>query len=435
MLSGKNGILNETIEAGERSEKSSINDQVKLAAMAALTAGNGKIEGEKAYKELNDGLIEAGYEGEEITSLPKTITINGTEYVIQKDGAVRETSDVEKKVGEVVKGTKAVLLDANNEQIVVPVGFKIQEGSPTEVKKGIVVEAKDGSEFVWVPVTDVTKMAKETDGNEDGTKNYEGILYDFKSDDGKYSAEPMKDYGQGSENNREPSLVTGSDEDNKAILEKIDGAEYDANEKYLNILEIDGATEFGKIMQKDYNKMIDSVAKNKGFYVGRYETSLDEDTKYAQSKLGGTITTTKDTDTKYWYGLYKVQKEYSEKNKITDSVGSSMIWGSQYDQMLIWMQESGIDVKKSTPVDAEGNLTVRNETNIAGNENDDKLNNIYDLCGKNTEITLEAGSVEDRVSRGAGPNVEKWGLDMRTYTGPGSASGVSSRLTLYVKEN
>ena len=66
--------------------------------------------------------------------------------------------------------------------------------------------------------------------------------------------------------------------------------------------------------------MIKYVGKNKGFYVGRYETSLNTETKNAQSIAGIESATTDTTSANTWYGLYQKEKEYSEKNKLTDVV-------------------------------------------------------------------------------------------------------------------
>ena len=45
------------------------------------------------------------------------------------------------------------------------------------------------------------------------------------------------------------------------------------------------ADQFKEALQTDYNEMVASVAKYKGFFIGRYETSLDANKK-AKSKVG-----------------------------------------------------------------------------------------------------------------------------------------------------
>ena len=87
MLSGENGILTQAQQAKSKTEKTSTLEQVRLAAVSALTVGEGKIEGEKALEELNKGLKEAGYKGT-VAEFPATIEIDGTEYTIEKSGKV-----------------------------------------------------------------------------------------------------------------------------------------------------------------------------------------------------------------------------------------------------------------------------------------------------------------------------------------------------------
>ena len=70
------------------------------------------------------------------------------------------------------EGKKAKLQDDNGETIVVPVGFKIKDDSPIEVKKGIVVVASDNSEFVWVPVKDISKMYETNSEKKNIGKHY-----------------------------------------------------------------------------------------------------------------------------------------------------------------------------------------------------------------------------------------------------------------------
>ena len=97
-------------------------------------------------------------------------------------------------------------------------------------------------------------------------------------------------------------------------------------------------------LQNDYNAMITSVKKYGGFYIARYESSLNSDNK-VQSKIA-MPTTASDTNSYTWFGLYEKQKAYANNINAT-SIQSSMIWGSQYDAMLNWML-TGKDAEKIT---------------------------------------------------------------------------------------
>ena len=82
--------------------------------------------------------------------------------------------------------------------------------------------------------------------------------------------------------------------------------------------------------------------------------------------------------------MYQKAKEYTEKNNLVNEVGSSMIWGSQYDQMMIWMQKNKIDVTLSEP-----NGATCNRSDKTGSVEGDQLNKVYDLLGHYWEWTME----------------------------------------------
>ncbi|MCI9063891.1 MAG: RNA methyltransferase, partial [Clostridia bacterium] len=170
-----------------------------------------------------------------------------------------------------------------------------------------------------------------------------------------------------------------------------------------SIVKLSGTTDneilgkWEKQLQGEFDEMIRSVETNKGFYVGRYECSLTDDKTKIQSIKGKTSATAAASSCNTWYGLYQKNKEYSLKNeKLKDVVGSSMIWGSQYDQMMIWMKKNGYDVTSTTPKTG----VSYNTSQTTGKENDpDVLNNVYDLLGCNSEWTLDAFDTSNRVYR------------------------------------
>ena len=208
-------------------------------------------------------------------------------------------------------------------------------------------------------------------------------------------------------------------------------------------------------MQSQYNEMVKKVEKKGGFWVGRYETSnmsdsmLEYYTEYNRIQVSSKRNTTKGIGYVTWYRMYAQQKIYSElalESKIT----SSMIWGSQYDQIMIWMKEE----KSSDQAQSRGKYYVTNGVGkgnygkISDVENDvysDRAptgsqdfystKNIFDLAGNVFESTLEADNTQGRVVRGGG-----YGNTERRFTRPDSRDNYypidsnpfgGSRLTLY----
>lgn len=259
-------------------------------------------------------------------------------------------------------------------------------------------------------------MARKSEGKDsNGNDNYQGVLYDFSQSDA-ISTE-MTDYGQGTEENREPDMIST-----------------DYNTSYNN-------GQFSKdTLQQEYNEMINSIKKYGGFYVGRYETSLSDATSTSvgtsgipQSKKGVIPTSAANSATIMWYGLYSKEKEYVGTN---NSVQSSMIWGSQYDAMLNWIIGSNSADKAKIVEDCNASHDLNNIYS-SGEEENDKINNIYDLEGNLQEWTLEADTSYFRVLRGGDcrhsyfpafrykDNSYNRGIDKSAYYG--------GRLTLYIR--
>ena len=187
-------------------------------------------------------------------------------------------------------------------------------------------------------------------------------------------------------------------------------------------------------MNNKFTEMVQSIVKYGGYYVGRYETSLY--TTEGQNSTNGTVVKTVTDQTPMasvdWYKMYLTQDSNYQDNPYygSDSVTSTMIWGTQYDTMLNFILE-GSDkekVKKRT-----GNHTgTRSTTGQFGN---DIMNNIFDLSSNIREWTQEANSTSLRIGRGGYYYIED------TYTASERDSNYptynynfyGSRLSLYLK--
>ena len=256
-------------------------------------------------------------------------------------------------------------------------------------------------------------MATATNGTDDnGNQNYQGKLYEFTSD----GATEMTNYGQGTKKHREPDTLSSYD-NNSTYLSIITGIlTGDENaSKYENI------TAFKATMQEDYNAMIKSVKKYGGFYIGRYEMSKSTTNTNMAASIANATPLINDSSNR-WYGVYAYGKTYN-----TSSVESSMLWGSQYDAMMRWMQDNQIDVTAEIGKN-------RNTETITGTKETDIIKNIYDLYGCHFEWTLEAYSNVIRVCRG-GYHVESHPLTYRHNYGDSNSrqEGGSSRFVLYLK--
>ena len=265
----------------------------------------------------------------------------------------------------------------------------------------------EGNQWVWVPVENPSSLyTTVTDGialsGSTGVKTTKYTNSEIIS--GKKRGLP------GSTSYREPDIVT-----------YYDTYDNDTNAKTAGFSSLANMAEN---MKSDYEEMIASLEKYKGFYIGRYELTANGE------KTGATQTCTNGVK---WYTLYK--------NCTTLAVGSKvktkMIWGLQWDATCNWLASSGFNIKDSS---TWGNYYNNTATGHGTKQNTGyseswKANNIYDFAGNCFEFTQEANNTSYRAFRGGGyrDNGSSYPASDRSYDSPtSSGSFYSSRPTLYL---
>ena len=338
--------------------------------------------------------------------------------------------------------------EESDDGVIVPVpdGFEPSEEDGTHnVNDGFVIT--DGTnEFVWIPVNSeqLAKMYTETDGTPlsayDGVDATTTVYGNLRKSDGSGAS-----YGgiPGSTSNREPDILTSTSSGD---------ASEDAGEGIALIKSVFGFEEtngsildqFAEMLVANYEEAYQSIKKYGGFYIGRYELTGSTDAPTVQKE--GTVVTSVN-----WYELYKACDSVVENS---DSAKSTMIAGTQYDRVLEWLVETGMepsDVYEDSR--SWGNYSDYNTANgysegdpeyeatagskqSAGSSEYWKANNIYDLAGNCYEWTQEAGDTNIRVSRGG-----NYGYSGSSYPASSrsshispyySLSDLSSRPVLYV---
>ncbi len=306
-----------------------------------------------------------------------------------------------------------------------PDGFKYLEGNQ---KDGLVIQNKETKdEFVWIPVKtpiassqeELTKlvnnniypMAVKIDGTTNGKDNYKGVLYNFDIN----------------EENNGVKITLINDLDGSKEPEII--SEYDGKDQ-------DTAKITKEKLQDEYNKLVESVIKNNGFYIGRYESGNVSQEKVVILKENT------DISNQTWYQLYTAQHNIYGDESTTKT---HMIWGSQWDQIMIWMKDiknTSENVTNNKPFYILNSIDMGvYKNNKSSYLNDDKpksgnfkIKNIYDLAGNVLDWTVECQG-NNRMTRGGHYNDpgDKYTL---SYRGSGDVPIQSwnvngSRITLY----
>ena len=263
---------------------------------------------------------------------------------------------------------------------IVATGLVIYEGEEPVTKENHEEAMRERNQYVWIPVDDINSMVMCISNIGESVCNLvleEDILkctthpetetelvgrlyiaqYSSSIEDdntiGLYKINFSSRNQTYNDNNREPSL-TNSDTDNNLEIEQL---------------------------KSDFITMATNVAKNGGFYISRYEVG-----KNGESKKGQKVLTANDTDgsnylgANTWYGLYNTLKENNKQ----------MIWGCQYDQVIKFIGDEA----------QIGHTYIETNKILSGENESDKMKNIYDLEGNFWEWIMEENTTVNRTSRG-----------------------------------
>ncbi len=263
-----------------------------------------------------------------------------------------------------------------------------------------------GNQWVWVPVETpsslyTTVVAGQALAGSTGVKTTKYTNSAIISGQTRVKPEDTSSY-------REPDLVLGSD-----------GTSYD----YTNYTKagFSSLANMAETMVSEYEEMIASLEKYKGFYIGRYELTANGE------KTGATQT---DVD---WYTLYKNCTTLASESKVK----TRMIWGLQWDATCNWLASSGFSITDpSTWGNYQDNTATGHGTkqNTGYSENW-KANNIYDFAGNCFDLTQEANRTSFRASRGSYYNFNgsNYPVSSHNLSNPTSTSSfLGSRPTLYL---
>ena len=340
----------------------------------------------------NTGIFEKAKdarEKSEVAEKQQSETLDSYEKELNK-----YTSDnLEENIG--VKFEKNTELhDKNGAKIIVPAGFKVVNTDDLTVEKGIVVEDSKGNQYVWIPCT--TEDSKSQ-------LQFKRTEWDVEDDGGTKAS---KD---------ELTLTCPENYSDNGLT-------------YAVVNEI--------VTQVKAEK--DSVRRNGGYYIGRYEVGDENGTaviKADQTPMANII----------WSTAYNKAKGIGGGPGATTYLCSSYAW----DTAINFIQNNGfLNYAKAREDSYNENWVDKNVKDLKGNiikaANKAELlptgkttpkSNIYDMGGNVSEFTTEVmpSTSEPVVLRGGiygdiGPAGQRY--DIGTS---GAGSGGGFRATLFLK--
>ena len=328
----------------------------------------------------------------------------------------------------------------------------------------------------------ITKTKQGVSKYEERAVEEKDSLSDFEQEVGNLLGDPKVPEGF--------KHTEGTVEEGYVIQDKSNGNEFvwvpvDVKDFELNKWRGETLSEDEHHEDKDnatYIAMYNSVIKNGGFYVGRYELGIED----------GTLTTS-DVNYGYWTGGQAVVKKYAEPYNYIGQVKarevskdlypgkSYLIYGAQWDAIMKWLEKSGYDVingssnwgnyldsefyfsgeyvdftkfesdnsdtsealngtmlnwKKATEMLKREETAILMKTGVGGERN--KTNNIYDIGGNLAEWTQEKFGTNGVVHRGGVFRAKGTGqpaVSRYPSYSAGPNSGLGARLALSVDLN
>ena len=355
-----------------------------------------------------------------------------------------------------------VELDASGDQVPIPngfvgssatgeneidSGFVIYEGEEEVTDSNVADAQKTRNQYVWIPVYDISKFY----GTDANGKSW-GKIYNYTTGTSSNSTfdEVTGTYALNwSESNGVMSVPSTSSYREPDVLKSYDTPYY---LRRYGVSE-DSMLDFLLRQQTDFKKMIYSVEKYGGFYIGRYETG-DLNQEVAVVQKGNT-----NIASQTWYAMYEKCKTLSDNN---NNIETGMIWGNQFDRTLMWLMECNAKdettgknkeevISDSTSwgnysnatfqyTNSSGGTSTKNSGNSTriptGSTEYTKANNIYDLAGNVYDWTMEACITDFRVLRGSYYDLAGsiYPASYRiNYDPTYSTSGNGCRAVLYIK--
>ena len=352
MLVGENGIITQAQTAKEETKNASLKEELSIKVVESLNMA-GKIDIEKLNSSLAkvDGLTyneEKISNNNKIKKLPVMVEIEGSKLGILINGEIIRAETIENIMNVIYVKENTLVRDINEKYFVIPEGFTIRVDESTEnaqsIEDGIVIEDYEGNQYVWIAV--------------------EGIL----GEEGKNIQNAIEGeviLGRYVFDNNGTINTTLSPKELDGELKTGSGTEYGYKETTVSN---------GNAVTNNIENFINSVRKNGGYYIARFEASRGEEGK-VESKYNASV----------WNNITQINAVAECNNMYeTDDVNSELINSYAWDTAILFIQKNGqnnYSRQESLNTETDGLLN----TGMSG----DKQCNVYDMASNCREWTTE----------------------------------------------
>ena len=309
MLVGENGIITQAQTAKKKKKNASLKEELSIKVVESLNMA-GKIDIEKLNSSLAkvDGLTyneEKISNNNKIKKLPVMVEIEGSKLGILINGEIIRAETIENIMNVIYVKENTLVRDINEKYFVIPEGFTIRVDESTEnaqsIEDGIVIEDYEGNQYVWIAV--------------------EGIL----GEEGKNIQNAIEGeviLGRYVFDNNGTINTTLSPKELDGELKTGSGTEYGYKETTVSN---------GNAVTNNIENFINSVRKNGGYYIARFEASRGEEGK-VESKYNASV----------WNNITQINAVAECNNMYeTDDVNSELINSYAWDTAILFIQKNG----------------------------------------------------------------------------------------------
>ena len=348
------------------------------------------------------------------------------------------------------ESTTVIAKDKKENQVVVPGGFKISSASGESVQQGIVIEDKEGNQFVWVPVSNINGDGSNKIKKDDGSE-VEITL-------GRYTFKREKNSTTGLYEDGTPTPIQKGSEYDQTTLAQATAGTLDTKYKVGSYYELNGSrtgkesigTDGTNTTAKNLKNFIEKTEANKGFYIARYEASYGSGynssgtntaTKFGNAKPLSKVSTANSTSSMnynnsgtLWNFITQPQAALVSQNMYRNDkyVESDLINSYAWDTAIVYIQAMG---NSNYANQTDGNGTLKN----TGSTGDQKCK-IFDMAANEAEWTTEYSTGTNRLNaypctdRGGGyDGSSKYASVRNGVIAANSYRSISFRPLLYVK--
>ena len=173
----------------------------------------------------NNGIIAKAKEAQRKSAEASQNDLKGMNGLVSEmEGALAGNGSTGSGNNFVTKNTEVTYPDG---KVWIPEGFKVADDSASTVQGGIVIEDKDGNQFVWVPVATIADYKRTWYTGDGSFSSYsEALPEDEKTSVERYKGFYIGRYEAGDKENTEAKTLRSSNDVTKTVTIKANQAPY-----------------------------------------------------------------------------------------------------------------------------------------------------------------------------------------------------------------